>query len=289
MKFKYLIVAITVLLVTTSVNGAQPQITFTDEAEQSLHQTFLNAQRNEMIMLLGLSFMNRDTNVSQERVDSAVELFHATQKRNQMLFDSLVSNNPGRVVSAIIINSQSRTWGLEKTEAKFAILTPEVKKSEQGEELQNTISLMRSLQFGVSAPDFALTARDGEIVRLSDYEGKYLLLYFWGSWCAPCRRGHPHLVNLYNRYKDKNFAILGLAHERGTSEEAWLRAIEDGGLKWTQVNLTANETGQDVLRAYDVTAFPTKILIAPNGTIIATYIGTNTAEMDEKLKTIFGK
>ncbi|MDR2627000.1 MAG: AhpC/TSA family protein [Dysgonamonadaceae bacterium] len=140
---------------------------------------------------------------------------------------------------------------------------------------------------GRQAPAFTLIDKDGQNFSLSDYEGKYLLLDFWGSWCGPCRQSHPHLVELYDKYKSKNFDVVGLAHERDSLGEKWLQAIEADELSWRQANLTTNSNGRKVLDDYSVKAFPTKILISPKGEIITFYEG-GTNEIDNKLKEIFG-
>lgn len=140
---------------------------------------------------------------------------------------------------------------------------------------------------GAQAPAFMLTDKEGKKVSLSDYKGKYMILDFWGSWCGPCRMSHPHLIELYNKYKDRNFDILGMANEKDPDPAKWLKAVADDGLPWRQVNLTANESGKDVLANYNVRAFPTKILIGPDGRIGAFYVG-NSHELDGKLKEIFG-
>jgi len=142
-------------------------------------------------------------------------------------------------------------------------------------------------KIGYPIPEFTLIDRDKKEVSSADFKGQYLLIDFWGSWCAPCRRGNPKLVELYNKYKDVNFEILGLASERGNSDEAWLKAIEDDGLTWRQVNLTANETGREVLNNYNILAFPTKILICPNGKMLKFFEGTSP-ELEVRLKEIFG-
>jgi len=139
---------------------------------------------------------------------------------------------------------------------------------------------------GAPAPAFTLTDKDGKQVSLSDYKGKYVLLDFWGSWCAPCRRSHPHLVELYTKYKDKNLDILGLASEKESDNVKWFNAIERDGLPWRQVNLKTNETGKEVKTNYHVTAFPTKILIGPDGEIVFFSVGA-TNEIEEKLKIVF--
>lgn len=141
---------------------------------------------------------------------------------------------------------------------------------------------------GNPAAAFTLTDKDGKNISLSDYKGKYVVLDFWGSWCGPCRRSHPHLVEMYNKYKDKNFDMIGLANEKTDNPEKWLDAIKVDGLIWKQANLKTNEEGQSVLKNYNVKAFPTKILVDPNGNIVSFYVG-DTKDIDDKLKEIFGE
>ncbi len=57
--------------------------------------------------------------------------------------------------------------------------------------------------------DFTLSSIDGEKVSLSDYKGKVVIVDFWATWCGPCRRSIPHLVGLYEKYKNRGLVILG--------------------------------------------------------------------------------
>jgi thiol-disulfide isomerase/thioredoxin len=75
---------------------------------------------------------------------------------------------------------------------------------------------------------------NGKEVRLSSFRGKYVLVDFWASWCAPCREENPNVVKAYNKYKDKNFTILGVSLD--DQKNQWVDAIEMDGLTWTQVS-----------------------------------------------------
>nr|WP_246230380.1 TlpA disulfide reductase family protein [Mucilaginibacter humi] len=80
------------------------------------------------------------------------------------------------------------------------------------------------------APDFTQNDVNGTPVKLSSFRGKYVLLDFWASWCGPCRQENPNVVRAYNKYKDKNFTILGVSLDRPGGKADWLNAIKTDGL-----------------------------------------------------------
>ncbi|WP_166437065.1 TlpA family protein disulfide reductase [Niastella caeni] len=118
---------------------------------------------------------------------------------------------------------------------------------------------------------------NGKNVDLNALKGRYVLLDFWGSWCRPCRASHPHLKELYAKYKDKGFEIVGIASEHAKTKEEcirlWKTAITEDGLTWLQVLNNENALKFDAVKEYNVTAFPTKILLDRDGNIIGRYVG----------------
>jgi thiol-disulfide isomerase/thioredoxin len=136
---------------------------------------------------------------------------------------------------------------------------------------------------------------DGKPVDFASLKGKYVLLDFWGSWCRPCRASHPHLKELYAKYKDKGFEIIGIALEHSKSldddRKTWQTAIEQDGLTWMQVLDNENLDKFNSVQQWEVTAFPTKILLDRDGNIIGRYVGTGngSAAFGEKLEELLGK
>lgn len=127
---------------------------------------------------------------------------------------------------------------------------------------------------GKQAPDFSASLIDGSGFQLSDLQGSYVLLDFWGSWCPPCRRDNPNLVALHQQfhnqsYKDaSNFEVVTIALEK--NERRWKKAAEKDGFTWKhQIVKTAKFVLTDpIARKYGVKDVPTKFLIDPTGKII---------------------
>ncbi|MBC7934632.1 MAG: TlpA family protein disulfide reductase [Rhizobacter sp.] len=120
---------------------------------------------------------------------------------------------------------------------------------------------------GSIAPDFTMNDTEGKPFTLSSLRGKYVLVDFWASWCGPCRGENPNVVAAYNKYKDKNFTILGVSLD--DEKAKWLQAIKADNLTWKQVSdLKGFEDSSVPLYGYD--AIPYNVLIDPQGKILAT-------------------
>ena len=128
--------------------------------------------------------------------------------------------------------------------------------------------------------DFAVEY-EGKTTRLSDYvgQGKYVLVDFWASWCGPCRQEIPNLIALYEKYKDKEFLVLGVAAQ--DNPEASLKAIDEMQIPYPQI-LNAQKIATDI---YGIDALPETILFSPDGTILAR--GLRGEEIEKKLSEIF--
>ena len=116
------------------------------------------------------------------------------------------------------------------------------------------------------APDFTLPDPNGKMISLKSFRGKYVLVDFWASWCGPCRQENPTVVAAFNRFKDKNFTVLGVSLDDNKAK--WLKAIQDDKLTWTHVS-DLKQWESIVVPMYQIQGIPFNVLVDPNGKVIA--------------------
>ncbi|MBC6366042.1 TlpA disulfide reductase family protein [Algoriphagus sp. AK58] len=133
-------------------------------------------------------------------------------------------------------------------------------------QMKQQLDEMRALSVGQVAPDFELPDPNGNMVKLSDLRGKYVLIDFWAAWCKPCRQENPNVVRLYNQYKDKGFEVFGVSLDR--TKEDWVKAIADDQLTWTHVS-DLKYFNSAAAELYKIEAIPATYMIDPDGKIIA--------------------
>ena len=136
---------------------------------------------------------------------------------------------------------------------------------------------------GVVAPEIALPTPEGDTIRLSSTRGSVVLLDFWASWCAPCRKENPNLVNVYNIYHKKGFQIYQVSLDK--TKEAWVKGIQDDHLeKWIHVS-DVQYWNSIVVPLYKVESIPCNYLLDKEGRIIASNL--RGEQLQTKLAEIF--
>lgn len=140
------------------------------------------------------------------------------------------------------------------------------------------------IKVGMPAPEISLSGPDGKTRSLSSLKGKVVLLDFWASWCGPCRKANPHVVETYKKYKGKGFDVFSVSLDRPDGKDKWVQAIKQDGLLWDNHVSDLKWWDSAPAATYGVRAIPKTFLIGKDGKILAINPRTNLEE--ELLKVL---
>ncbi|GAB3952410.1 TlpA disulfide reductase family protein [Spirosoma harenae] len=155
--------------------------------------------------------------------------------------------------------------------------------SPHAKSLIGRVARIKGVSIGAQAPEIALTDTTGTPVPLSSLRGKYVLIDFWASWCGPCRAENPNVVRMYNKFKDKGFAIYSVSLDQAKAN--WTKAIRNDNLTWTHVS-DLKFWQSAAAQQYGVQAIPATFLLDKEGKIIAKNLRGEALEqkLEEVLK-----
>lgn len=217
----------------------------------------------------------------------------ALRDKRTAIRKKFIRDNPSLFASVYLLSVMGLDFTPAELEQAYDQLLATYKQTSYAKAVASKIEAGKATSVGKTAPDFTKMDVNGNPFQLASLKGKYVLVDFWGSWCGPCRASHPHLKEVYAKYKDKGFEILGIANEKiadtDRAKAAWKDAIEKDGVTWKQVINNDGVQQQDVTRLYGIEGYPTKLLLDKEGKVIVKWVGMESLELDAKLKEIFGE
>lgn len=195
-----------------------------------------------------------------------------------------IKSHPASMLSLELFPKVAYEQRYDVVKPLFDGLSSKIKNSREGKKVAANLDKMKVTAIGQPAPDFEVPDAEGKLVKLSSFRGKYVLVDFWASWCGPCRAENPHLVKVYNKFKDKNFTIVGISLDKSDSKALWLAAVKNDGLPWLQLS-DLKFWDSAAAKSYGVQAIPQNFLIDPDGIIVGKTLSGKA--LDEALSGIF--
>jgi peroxiredoxin len=230
--------------------------------------------------------LEAELNFFETSLDSLYGVYHDVQELNDpirlkeieteydlidqqktIFINDYIKSNPDSYISAYLFsNEYYYSSDMAELETLLALFDENKLESKHLNAIRARIKDLEKTAVGTIISEFELPDSEGNIVNIKDFEGQYVLIDFWASWCGPCRQENPNVVNAFKKYKSHNFTILGVSLDK--DKEKWLNAIKKDNLTWTHIS-DLNGWENKVSQHFGVKSIPFSILINPEGKILA--------------------
>lgn len=197
--------------------------------------------------------------VLEQKID-AIRLVR-TERTNQY-----IKAHPKSALSVGLIYNRLYSGNYTALKASYNLLDKSAQQSPDGKLINESLIVIKRSMAGEMMLNFTQNDPEGKAIHFSDFKGKYVLIDFWASWCGPCRTENPNVLKAYNRYKDRNFTVIGISLDDKAA--LWKKAIADDGMPWAELS-DLKGWKNELSTYYGIHGIPSTLLIDPQGKIIA--------------------
>jgi thiol-disulfide isomerase/thioredoxin len=226
-----------------------------------------------------------DNFTSGQRREFVEKFKELSEELESITFDFIKANITTPVGQYFLIDNM---YSLNDNKLKelIALSASEFKQSDIVQRLETLIEVREATGVGKQFTNIKGFNLDGKEVSLSDYagKGKVVLVDFWASWCGPCIYVMPDLVNIYRKYKNRGFEIVGVSLD--SNQENWKKSTESLQITWPQFS-NLQGWGEDGAVAYGINLIPNMILIDKDGKIIERQLSMETLSV--RLEELLGE
>lgn len=217
-----------------------------------------------------------------DSVDFYNELQRSSEQQEYTMLEQQVLRNASNVIGSYLLYSNYYQFSFVQMQKLAGTINGHKQKNGFITIINKRLSVWKQIQPGMPAPDFVLSDPQGVKRSLKDFRGKYLVIDFWASWCGPCRKENPALLEWYNAVDKTKLAFLGISIDE--KKDAWLKAIDKDQLPWAQL-IDPDGWKSATAASYAVGAVPQKFLIDPSGKIVLANV--DMQEVKEWMKKLY--
>lgn len=224
-----------------------------------------------------------DSTLTEEQQKAKMAEVEALMDKSNDIKKEAIKQNIANPVGIYLLKQSYYYMTVEELDPLMPQIPTAFDNDEAVTRIKENVEKMKATAVGQKFTDFAMKTPEGKDVKLSDYvgKGKVVLVDFWASWCGPCRREMPNLVEAYAKYKNKNFEIVGVSLDQNA--EAWKAAIKQLNITWPQMS-DLKYWNCEGAKLYAVSSIPHTVLIDGDGTILAREL--HGEEMLDKLAEV---
>lgn len=248
-----------------------------------------------------LKVKSTDTNLSQEERSQHRSQFIEKNRTKSDAAKAFIDNNntsPAVLAALNELNIKQDLDRFQKVSSSLAgsfghtyyykMVNEQIKNSQKQTQVKSPSKVKppSNSKFGegVTPPNIKMKDPSDKTRSLTDLKGKVVMVDFWASWCGPCRRENPAVVQAFNKYNKDGFEVFSVSLDKDKAK--WEKAIEQDGLIWENHVSDLKGWQNEAAQAYGISSIPHTLLLDRDGNIIATHL--RGGQLTAKLQEIFG-